>query len=41
MGQSGWIAIACVIPIVALVIGFPAGKKGPNQYGPDPLEGAG
>jgi len=41
IGQSGWLAIACIIPIVALVIGFPAGNKGENKYGPDPLAGAG
>jgi serine/threonine protein kinase len=43
-GQSGWIAIATAIPgigyIPALIIGFPAGNKGENRYGPDPL-GAG
>ncbi len=41
IGQSGWLAIACVIPLVALVIGFPEGKKGANQHGPNPLESAG
>ena len=41
IGQSGWIAITCIIPIVAIIIGFPAGNKGANKYGPDPLEGAG
>lgn len=41
IGQNGWLAIACIIPIVALVIGFPTGNKGVNKYGPDPLEGAG
>lgn len=41
IGQNGWLAIACIIPIVALVLGFPAGNKGGNKYGPDPLEGPG
>jgi serine/threonine protein kinase len=33
---SGWIAVVCVIPIVAIGIGVPPGGKGDNQYGPDP-----
>ncbi|MDP3492225.1 MAG: protein kinase [Hyphomonadaceae bacterium] len=41
IGVSGWLAIACIIPFIAIAVGFPAGKKGENQYGPDPLDGAG
>lgn len=41
MGLSGWLAIACIIPIVALVLGLPAGNRGENRYGPDPLGGQG
>ncbi|RYE02119.1 MAG: DUF805 domain-containing protein [Sphingomonadales bacterium] len=45
LGQSGWIAAICVIPglgnLIALILGFPAGNKGENKYGPDPLTGAG
>ncbi len=44
-GQNGWIAAIYIIPgfgnLVALFIGFPAGNKGDNKYGPDPLGGAG
>ena len=38
---SGWLAIACVFPLFAIIAGFPAGQKGENKYGPDPLEAAG
>jgi uncharacterized membrane protein YhaH (DUF805 family) len=41
IGQSGWLAIACVFPLFAIIAGFPAGQKGENKYGPDPLEAAG
>ncbi len=43
LGYSGWIAAATAIPVVggliAFFIGLPAGNKGDNAYGPDPLAG--
>jgi serine/threonine protein kinase len=39
IGQNGWLAAACIIPVVAIVIGLPQGKKGDNPFGPDPLAG--
>jgi uncharacterized membrane protein YhaH (DUF805 family) len=41
-GRSGWFAISFVVPIVgwlaAAAIIFVPGTRGPNRYGPDPLE---
>lgn len=35
INRSGWFII---IPIYNLVLACEAGTKGPNQYGPDPIE---
>ncbi len=42
-GKSGWLAALAIIPFVNLWLliecGFLRGTVGPNQYGPDPLNG--
>ncbi len=41
LGYSGWIAALVAIPgignLLAIVMGLPAGARGANAYGPDPL----
>jgi uncharacterized membrane protein YhaH (DUF805 family) len=41
LGVTGWATLAMLIPTIgqigSIIIGLPAGKKGDNQYGPDPL----
>ena len=41
MGVTGWATIAFLVPAIgqvgSLLIGIPAGQKGDNQYGPNPL----
>ena len=43
LGKSGWWILIGIVPILgALVLIFffvQEGEKGPNEYGPDPLEG--
>lgn len=43
LGKSGWWCITALIPVVgafaALYLTFASGDYGPNEYGPDPLEG--
>ena len=41
LGQSGWMVLLQLVPIVSLAIGLillvGRGTRGPNQYGDDPL----
>jgi serine/threonine protein kinase/uncharacterized membrane protein YhaH (DUF805 family) len=43
IGKSGWIAALLAVPLLgfaaAVLIGLPAGQRGDNGYGPDPLGG--
>ncbi len=43
LGRSGWLAALLAVPmlgfVAAVVIGLPAGQRGDNAYGPDPLGG--
>lgn len=43
-GRSGWFQLIMLIPLIGWIwllveIGFLRGTRGPNRFGPDPLEG--
>jgi uncharacterized membrane protein YhaH (DUF805 family) len=41
LGVTGWATVAFLIPAIgqigSIIVGLPAGQKGDNQYGPNPL----
>jgi uncharacterized membrane protein YhaH (DUF805 family) len=41
LGVTGWATVAFLIPAIgqigSIIVGLPAGQRGDNQYGPNPL----
>ncbi|WP_263493345.1 MULTISPECIES: DUF805 domain-containing protein [unclassified Mesorhizobium] len=35
-GYSTWVAIPCIVPLIAFIFAVMASEKGPNEYGPEP-----